>query len=158
MQINYVLPLDYPTGISETYFDSPRYSSPACTRPRQSLTANAATPYDKAKAIERYLRTYPYSLECQLRPRQNQDVADYFLFELKKGYCDYYATSMVVMSRSVGLPARLVIGYANEIYNARSAQYTIREADAHSWVEIYFTEVGWVEFETHGRSIGTYPA
>ena len=112
----------------------------------ESLTADFNNPYDKAKAIERYVRTYPYSLDVT-PPAPNQDVADYFLFDLKKGYCDYYATAMVVLARSVGLPARLVVGYANGIYNARSAQYTIREADAHSWVEIYFTGVGWVEFE-----------
>ncbi|MBK7317498.1 transglutaminase domain-containing protein [Candidatus Villigracilis affinis] len=149
--------LDYPTGISETYLTLPDTVPQRVRDLAESLTANAANPYDKAKAIERYLRTYPYSLDVT-PPAPNQDVADYFLFELKKGYCDYYATSMVVMARSVGLPARLVIGYANGIYDARSAQYIIREADAHSWVEIYFTEVGWVEFEpTAGQLELTLP-
>ena len=78
----------------------------------KELTANMANPYDKAKAIEAYLRTYPYSLDIK-PPPPDRDVADYFLFDQKIGYCDYYATSMVVLSRAVGLPARLVIGYAN---------------------------------------------
>ena len=74
-------------------------------------------------------------------------MADYFLFDLKTGYCDYYATSMIVMARAVGLPARLVIGYANGDYDPVKAEYVIREADAHSWVEVYFAGAGWVEFE-----------
>ena len=112
----------------------------------EQLTANITNPYDKAKALESYLRTYPYSLDVT-PPPPDRDVVDYFLFDLKTGYCDYYATSMVVLARAVGLPARLVIGYANGIYNPTSAEYVIREADAHSWVEIYFAGVGWVEFE-----------
>lgn len=135
-----------PAWISEKYLTLPDTVPQRVRDLAQSLTENIANPYDKAKAIEKYLRTYPYSLNVT-PPPPNQDVADYFLFDLKKGYCDYYATSMIVMARSVGLPARLVIGYGNGIYNARSAQHTIREADAHSWVEIYFTGVGWVEFE-----------
>jgi hypothetical protein len=66
---------------------------------------------------------------------------------LKKGYCDYYATSMIVLARAAGLPARLVIGYANGIYDPTKAEYIVREANAHSWVEVYFAGVGWVEFE-----------
>jgi hypothetical protein len=74
-------------------------------------------------------------------------VADYFLFGLQKGYCDYYATAMVVMARAAGLPARFVTGYASGSYDLSRAQYIVTEADAHSWVEIYFPDLGWVEFE-----------
>jgi len=104
-------------------------------------------PYDKAKAIEAYLRTnYPYDLDVPAPP-EGQDVADYFLFDLQKGYCDYYATTMVVLARASGLPARFVSGYAPGSYDAPNAEYVIRELDAHSWVEIYFPEIGWIEFE-----------
>ena len=74
-------------------------------------------------------------------------MADYFLFDLKQGYCDYYATSMVVLARAAGLPARLVVGYANGSYDHERAQYIVTENYAHSWVEIYFADIGWVEFE-----------
>jgi hypothetical protein len=74
-------------------------------------------------------------------------VVDYFLFDLQQGYCDYYATSMIVLARAAGLPARLVVGYASGSYDPASAQYVITEAGAHSWPEIYFPEYGWVEFE-----------
>jgi transglutaminase-like putative cysteine protease len=111
------------------------------------LTANAATPYDRALALESYLRsTYPYTLDIPAPPA-GRDVADYFLFDLKKGYCDYYATAMVVLARAAGLPARFVSGYASGYYDSDNAQYIVTEANAHSWVEIFFSDIGWVEFE-----------
>ena len=74
-------------------------------------------------------------------------MADYFLFDLQRGYCDYYATTMVVLTRSVGIPARFVSGYSPGSYDAPNAKYIVRELNAHSWVEIYFPEIGWIEFE-----------
>jgi hypothetical protein len=113
----------------------------------RDLTANASTPYDRAQAIETYLRTsYPYTLDVPAPP-VGRDVADFFLFDLKKGYCDYYATAMVVLARAAGLPARFVSGFSSGTYDSSNAQYIVTEANAHSWVEIFFTDVGWVEFE-----------
>jgi hypothetical protein len=89
-----------------------------------------------------------------LPPAGTVDIVDYFLFELKEGYCDYYATSMVVLARAAGLPARLVVGYAPGYYDARNAIYVVTEAEAHAWAEIYFPEYGWIEFEpTGGRPL-----
>jgi hypothetical protein len=85
-------------------------------------------------------------------PPLERDVADYFLFDLRQGYCDYYATAMVVLARMAGLPARLVVGYASGTYDPENARYVVTEADAHSWVEVYFSGYGWIEFEpTAGR-------
>lgn len=112
----------------------------------RDLTATPPTPYDRAKAIEAHLRTYPYNLELP-QPPVNQDMVDYFLFDLKQGYCDYYATSMIVLARAAGLPARMTVGYASGTYDVENGQYIVTEADAHSWVEIYFPEYGWIEFE-----------
>jgi transglutaminase-like putative cysteine protease len=108
--------------------------------------AETPTSYDKASAIEAYLRTFPYTLDVSVPPA-DRDVTDYFLFDLQTGYCDYYATAMVVLARAVGLPARLVVGFASGSYDAPNAQYVVTEADSHSWVEIYFPGIGWVEFE-----------
>jgi transglutaminase-like putative cysteine protease len=110
------------------------------------LTASAPTPYDRAKAIESYLRTYPYTLHVP-RPPSDRDLVDYFLFDLRKGYCDYYASAMVVLARAAGIPARLAIGYASGTYNLNSKLYVVSEANAHSWVEVYFPGIGWVPFE-----------
>ncbi|MFC2055247.1 transglutaminase family protein [Chloroflexota bacterium] len=113
------------------------------------LTASKMTDYEKASLLEAYLRNIPYTLDVSAPPL-NKDVADYFLFDLRKGYCDYYATSMVVMARAVGLPARLVMGFTGGTYDESHNHFVVTEADAHSWVEIYFQGFGWVEFEPTG--------
>jgi hypothetical protein len=110
------------------------------------IIANQPTAYDQAKALETFLRSYPYNLDLPEPPLEG-DVVDYFLFDLQTGYCDYYATSMVVLARSVGLPARIVIGYAGGQYDKENDLYLVSEADAHSWVEIYFSGFGWIPFE-----------
>jgi hypothetical protein len=136
----------YPEAIRERYLRLPKSVPERVHELAREITKDKQTAYDKAKSIESYLRTYPYDLEVPAPP-QDQDVADYFLFDLKKGYCDYYATAMVVLARSVGLPARFVSGYASGSYDAANAEYVVRELHAHSWPEIYFPEIGWVEFE-----------
>ena len=137
---------DYPEEIRERYLRLPKSMPERVHELAAVITNDKQTAYDKAKAIEAYLRSYPYDLEVPAPP-QDHDVADYFLFDLKKGYCDYYATSMVVLARSVGLPARFVSGYASGSYDAANAEYVVRELHAHSWPEIYFPEIGWIEFE-----------
>ncbi len=115
------------------------------------LTATEPTAYDRARVIEAYLRTFPYSLDVPLPP-PDQDVVDYFIFDLQRGYCDYYATAMVVLARAAGLPARLVVGYFGGTYDAENSRYIVTEADAHAWAEVYLPRYGWVEFEpTAGR-------
>jgi transglutaminase-like putative cysteine protease len=137
---------DYPEIIRERYLQLPRSVPERVRQLAAEITKDRTTAYDKAKAIEAYLRTYPYDLEVPAPP-QDLDVADYFLFDLKKGYCDYYATAMVVLARASGLPARFVSGYASGSYDAANAEYVVRELHAHSWAEVYFPEIGWIEFE-----------
>lgn len=137
---------EYPDWVRARYLALPRSTPEPIKTLAIELTASEPTPYDRAKAIEGYLRTFPYTLDVP-RPPSNRDVADYFLFDLKMGYCDYYATSMVVLARAAGLPARLATGYANGTYNLNSKRFVITEADAHSWVEVYFPKIGWVPFE-----------
>jgi len=138
---------DYPDFIRNHYTSLPPRVPERVYALARDLTSAAATPYDEAKALETYLReNYPYSLKISAPP-VGAEVADYFLFDLKTGFCDYYATAMAVMARAVGLPARLVMGYASGTYNATTAEYVVTAANAHSWVEIYFPGQGWVEFE-----------
>ena len=111
----------------------------------EQIAADASTPYEQALFIEQYLRQYPYNLDIPPLPL-DVDPVDYFLFDLQEGYCDLYASSMVVMARSLGLPARLGVGYLNGESND-SGQVLITQDRGHSWAEIYFPEVGWVEFE-----------
>lgn len=111
----------------------------------RETTVTAAGPYDQAKALERFLRTFEYTLEIDPPPADREPV-DYFLFDLQKGYCDFYATSMVIMARSLGLPARLAVGF-NNVTPDQDGRLIITQDRGHSWAEIYFPEYGWVEFE-----------
>jgi transglutaminase-like putative cysteine protease len=72
---------------------------------------------------------------------------DYYLFEAEGGFCSYYASAMAVMLRSIGIPSRVVSGYAMGSYDPEMAAYKVVESDSHAWVEVYFPELGWVEFE-----------
>jgi transglutaminase-like putative cysteine protease len=137
---------DYPAGVRKRYLALPEQVPERVLSLSRDLTATQPTPYDQAKAIEAYLRSFPYSLDVPMPP-SGRDVVDYFLFDLKEGYCDYYASAMVVLARAAGLPARLVIGYASGRYEAETSSYIVTEADAHSWPEVYFPGYGWVEFE-----------
>lgn len=137
---------DYPAWVQNRYLSLPDKVPARVLALARDLTATEPTPYDRARAIESYLRTFPYNLDLP-SPKLERDVVDYFLFDLQQGYCDYYATSMVVLARAAGLPARLAIGYHTGTYDEVNHRYIVTEADAHAWVEIYFPGYGWIEFE-----------
>jgi transglutaminase-like putative cysteine protease len=109
--------------------------------------AHATTPYDKAKAIESWLRANITYNETIPEPPRNQDAVDWVLFDYKQGYCNYYASAMVVMLRTMGIPARMAAGFAQGTWNAGEDAFVVQERDAHTWVEVYFPGYGWVEFE-----------
>ena len=116
------------------------------------LTDKRDGPFAQAQAIEQYLRGFEYDLSVSQPPADVLDVADYFLFDLQRGYCDYYATAFVVLARLAGLPARFATGYAVGAWDSYNLTWTITEAEAHSWPEVYFPDYGWIEFEpTAGR-------
>ena len=119
------------------------------------LSRDAATAYDKAARIEAYLRTYTYTLDLPPVP-EGRDLVDYFLFDAPGGYCDYYASAMVVMLRAVGLPARLASGYLTGAYDHDFGLYHVIGATMHSWPEVYLEGIGWIEFEpTASQSLVT---
>ena len=84
-------------------------------------------------------------------PPQDVDPLEWILFDLKKGFCNYYASAEVVMLRSVGIPARMAVGFAEGVYDSESRTYSIRSLDTHAWPEVYFPGIGWVEFEPTGN-------
>ncbi len=136
----------YPKWVLQRYLTVPEEVPARVKELALQLTAAEPNPYDRAHAIEQYLRGFPYTLEVP-RPPANQDLVSYFLFDLRKGYCDYYASAMVILARAAGIPARLAVGYASGTYNLNSSRFIVTEADAHSWVEVYFPGIGWVPFE-----------
>jgi transglutaminase-like putative cysteine protease len=111
-----------------------------------SVTAPFSTPLARARALENYLRsTYKYTLDLPaIEPR---DPISFFLFERRKGHCEYFASSMAVMTRMVGLPSRVVTGFQGGVYNPISGQQLIRASDAHSWVEVWIPGRGWTTFD-----------
>jgi transglutaminase-like putative cysteine protease len=141
---------DYPDWIRKTYLRLPESLPQRVRNLALDLTATQPTPYDRALSIERYLRTIPYSLDIPIPPG-DRDLVDYFIFDLKKGFCDYYASAMVVLARAAGLPSRMVVGYASGAYQPETGSFVVTEADAHSWPEVYFPGYGWVEFEPTGN-------
>lgn len=112
-----------------------------------SITRDHASDFEKSKAIERYLASnYTYTLTPGNTP-EGRDFVDYFLFDQKEGYCVYYASSMVILARSIGLPARYVEGYILPPQPARGKAYEVTNQQAHAWAEIYFEGFGWITFE-----------
>ncbi len=136
---------DYPPALYEQYTQLPDTVPARVGELAQQLTTGLDTPFDKARTLETYLRALPYN-ELIPGPRPGEDGVDYFLFRERQGYCDYYASSMAVMLRSLGIPARLAQGY-NQGSLLDSGVYEIRQLNAHTWVEVYFPGYGWVEFE-----------
>jgi transglutaminase-like putative cysteine protease len=138
--------IEIPEWISSRYLVLPETVPDRVLDLAQEIITNQPTAYDQVKAIETFLRSYPYTLDIPAPPI-DRDVVDYFLFDLQAGYCDYYATSMVVLARAIGLPARIVVGYVGGQFEEENNQYLVTEADAHTWVEVYFGGHGWIPFE-----------
>lgn len=140
--------VDYPDWVRARYLDLPATVTPRTLALAQEIAtqANAAMPYDKAIAIQDFLRTLPYNEQINAPP-PGVDPVDYFLFDIQEGYCDYYASAMVVMLRSLDVPARWVQGYAGGLRDPESGAFVVRENLAHSWPEVYFPGFGWERFE-----------
>jgi hypothetical protein len=118
------------------------------------ITAGKDNPYDQAAAIEAYLRAnYQYTL-TPTEPPAGADPLEYFLFTSKEGYCEYFASAMGDLLRSIGIPTRLVNGYGPGSYDEKLGRYVVKESDAHTWVETYVPGYGWIPFET--TPDGTY--
>ena len=136
---------DYPDGVAERYTQLPSSTPDRVAERTANVTADAGaeTPYEKAVAVESYLESSKrYSLTVE---RPEGDVADGFLFEMDAGYCTYFATTMVTMLRTEGVPARFVTGYtAGERVGNESV---VRGLDSHAWVQVYVPGEGWVRFD-----------
>jgi transglutaminase-like putative cysteine protease len=137
---------EYPESITQTYLQLPEDFSERVAAEAESVTADQPTVFAKVRTLETHLRSIPYNDDIEAPP-PDRDPVEYFLYDIRQGYCDYYATAMVVMLRSLGIPARAVSGYAEGRYDEESRLYYITERDAHTWVEVYFSGYGWIEFE-----------
>ena len=134
-----------PQGIQREYLTLPP-TDPRIAELAQQMTAGAETPAQKARAMEAHLRLdYGYTLELLSKPVD--DPLAYFLFVRKKGHCEYFASSMAVMLRTLGIPSRVVTGFQSGVYNPMTGWQVIRASDAHSWVEAWIEGRGWTTFD-----------
>jgi len=112
----------------------------------RAWTAGAAGPREQAKLIQSHLRRdYVYDLESPSGAASNP--LDHFLFESRRGHCEFYSTAMAVMLRTLGVPSRNVAGFIGGTYNRFGDFYAVRQGDAHSWVEVYIAGDGWRRFD-----------
>ena len=145
--------LDYPTWALAKYTQLPPELPQRVRDLGAELTAGAETPYDKAKAVEAYLKTLPYSLTMN-PPPYNSDGVDHFLFNERRGYSEYFASAMTVLLRTQGIPARMVTGYTVGQQIPDEDIYIVADSNSHGWVEVFFPGYGWIGFEpTPGASI-----
>lgn len=145
----------YPADVLSSYLGLPAVDSRIPALANQ-ITASVDNNYDKALALETYLRTH-FAYSLQLPRTLPHDPLANFLFERKQGHCEYFASSMAVMLRSLGIPSRVVNGFRTGEFNDLTSQYVVRASNAHSWVEAYFPGNGWVAFDpTPGASIPMY--
>lgn len=158
---------DYPQWVLSDYLQLPANITPRTKALAQSIAAGLTNPFDIASAVTQYLRSNIEYNQSVSKPPADQERIDWFLFDYKQGYCLYYASAEVVLLRSLGIPARMAVGYAQGQRETSSAQqlpsgasvditqlqanetstYVVRQKDAHAWPEVYFPDIGWVIFE-----------
>lgn len=134
----------YPSHVEERFTQLPDETPSRVEEVTSQITAEADGPYEAAVAIEDWLQS---EKEYDLRAsRESENIADTFIFEMNRGYCEYFATAMVAMLRSQDIPSRYVVGYSTGEYVGNET-YEVRAMNAHAWVEVYFEDVGWVRFD-----------
>ncbi len=140
---------NYPPAIRERYLQLPDTLPDRVPELARQIVAEAkaTTPYDQAVALEAWLRKNITYNDQITAPAPGQDGVDYVLFVTKQGFCDYYASAMAVMARSLGLPSRIATGFAQGTFDTHRGVYQVYQNNAHTWAEIYFPQYGWVQFE-----------
>ena len=137
---------EYPEDIQSLYLQLPEKLDPRIPQLARKITATADNSYDKSVVLESYLRrNFGYTLNLAGKP--GADPLAQFLFVTKAGHCEYFASAMAVMLRTLGIPSREVNGFLPGEYNDLAGDYIVRASDAHSWVEAYFPGSGWITFD-----------
>ncbi|NOZ84749.1 MAG: transglutaminase domain-containing protein, partial [Deltaproteobacteria bacterium] len=136
----------YPDYVRNMYLGTTAISERTCNLATR-VTTGLDDPYDKAVALVHFLKTnYEYTLKGVPPPRQSSKL-DYFLFERKKGHCEYFATALTAMLRCAGVPARVSTGFVSGEWNEYGSYLAFSEADAHAWTEAFFPGYGWARFD-----------
>jgi transglutaminase-like putative cysteine protease len=156
---------DYPQWVLDSYLQLPNNITPRTRELARSIANGLTNPYDIVSAVTDYLRTNIEYNQSISAPPPNQERIDWFLFDYKQGFCNYYASAEVILLRSLGIPARMAVGFAQgerqippievgqNVPNEQlieTATYIVRQKDAHAWPEVFFPGIGWVDFEPTG--------
>jgi transglutaminase-like putative cysteine protease len=151
------MPTSLPTEVSRRYeVLVARYTQvPADLSPRvvalaHAITDSAPTTYDKVIAVQDWLKANArYNLAIPPDPPGTSPV-DEFLFHRRQGYCEHFSTAMIMLLRAVGIPSRFAVGFDSGARNPFTGYFEVRESDAHSWVEVFYPRIGWIEYDpTH---------
>ena len=146
----------YPTWVTDRYLQLADDFPESVKTLAAELVRGQDNPYDMAEAIRQHLLTLPYSLQVT-HPPPGQDWVEHFLFVQRKGYCQNYASPMITMLRSLGVPARLAVGFAPGIRDGGRGVWEVRALHYHAWPEVYLPQYGWVEFDPPPTSRTTSP-
>jgi len=139
-------PTNYSPDITDVYLQLPAQLDARIPEFALQIVKDAQTPFDKALVMESYLRSrFAYTLNLTGKP--GDDPLAHFLFETRAGHCEYFASAMAIMLRTLGIPAREVNGFLPGEYNDLGGDYIVRASDAHSWVEVYFPGNEWQVFD-----------
>jgi transglutaminase-like putative cysteine protease len=158
---------DVPPQFAAAYLQRAESLSPEFSQLAHSVAGDAPSRIDKVDAVMKHLAGFDYTTEQSISARvaAGADPVEGFVFDTQRGHCEYFATAMALMLREVGVPTRNVNGYYGAHYNEMGDFYAVRQADAHSWVEVYFDGLGWVTFDptppagrTAGDGAGFFPA
>lgn len=140
------LSVPMPGSIPERYLQLPAHLDPRIPALAQEIAGAESSPYGRARAIERYLTTH-YAYTLQLPSQLSADPLADFLFHRRRGHCEYFASSMAVLLRTIGIPSRIITGFRGAQFNQVNSNYIVRASDAHSWVEAYIPGAGWTTFD-----------
>ncbi|MFZ0534987.1 MAG: transglutaminase-like domain-containing protein [Anaerolineales bacterium] len=157
----------YPEWVHDEYLQLPNNISTRTRELAKNISAGLSNPYDIANAVTDYLRNNIEYNQSISQPPPNQERIDWFLFDYKQGFCNYYASAEVILLRTLGIPARIAVGFAQgerevppiqqlppgagpvitQEQISETSTYVVRQKDAHAWPEVFFPEIGWVIFE-----------
>jgi transglutaminase-like putative cysteine protease len=137
---------DYPEW-TERYLQLPDEFPESIRQLAELIVGEETNPYYQVQWITEFLRDEIEYQEIIDEPPAGVDPIEWFLFDYKKGFCNYYATAEVLMLRSLGIPARIAVGFAQGVYQEEEQHFEVREKESHAWPEVYFPGIGWVEFE-----------
>lgn len=139
-------PSTYSDDVADAYLQVPPGLDPRIKQLAEQVTSKASNPYDKALALELYLKTH-YAYTLDLRGDPGDDPLAYFLFTRHAGHCEYFASAMAIMLREIGIPSRYATGFLPGEFNDVGGDFIIRASDAHAWVEVLFPGYGWITFD-----------